>query len=81
MEKVRGGLGWPLEFPHYPSGRKDVFFFLNIKFRSSLLKEKNLLGKRRIGLATRISLLPKQGEAGVLGTSLFFGGGMIGAGI
>jgi hypothetical protein len=35
-----------------------VFFYIRFGFR--LLKEKNLLRKREIGLGTRISLLPRQ---------------------
>jgi hypothetical protein len=48
-----------------PQRRKNqtvVFIFIFmfcIKFKSSLLKEKNLLRKKRIGLGIRISLLPR----------------------
>jgi len=46
-----------------PQGRNNqmvVFFLFHIIFRSPLLKEKNLLKKKRIGFATQVSLLPRQ---------------------
>jgi len=45
-----------------PQGRKNqmiVFLFFYIKFRFLILKENNLLRKKKIGLGTRISLLPR----------------------
>jgi len=39
-----------------------AFVFFYIRFGSPLLKEKNLFRKRKIGLNTQISLLPRRGK-------------------